>query len=86
MIGTWNRLVAWFSMSFNGCFNFCWSKVVCLGLSNCGCVVTALWELIFMEFKFCRCETGALIVASCDDVVGVVWEFMGRDWAIMGCE
>ena len=73
-------------MSFTGCFNCCWSKVDRFGLSSCGCVVAALWEMVFMGFKFYRCETVSLMEASCDDVVGVVWEFMGRDWAIMGCE
>ena len=73
-------------MSFTGCFNCCWFKVDCFGLSSYGYVVVALWELVFIGFKFCRCETGALMEASCDDVVGVVWEFMGRDWAIMGHE
>ena len=86
MIGTGNKLVAGFSMAFNGCFNCCWSKVVCFGLSNCGCVVAVLWDMVFIAFKLCRCETGTLIMASCDDMVGLLSEFMGRDWAIMGCE
>ena len=79
MIGTGNRLVARFSVAFNGCFNCCWSKVVCFGLSNCGCVVAALWDMVFIVFKLYRCEMGTLIVASCDDMVGVLWEFIGRD-------
>ena len=80
MIRTGNRLVARFSVAFNGCFNCCWSKVVCFGLSNCGCVVAALWDMVFIVFKFYRCEMGTLIVASCDDMVETCMDIIGYDW------